>query len=30
MTVAVVAALFDISGIQLVNITDKKGGFGWS
>lgn len=29
MTVPVVAALFDIFGSEIVNITDKKG-FGWS
>lgn len=28
MTVPVVAALFDIFGSMIVNITDKKGGFG--
>lgn len=30
MTVTLIAALFDISDIQLANITDKKRGFGAS
>lgn len=30
MTVTLIAALFDISDIQLPNITDKKRGFGAS
>lgn len=30
MTVPLVAALFDIFGSEIINITGKKGGFGWS